>query len=147
MEASPYVPAARWDIDERGVGVADAAHLSAEVDRLRDHTLRPGWVAEDPDAHLLPHLSRACERPASPFTLLAARIEENGLYEVEVWHSGSDALDSVRDGIALLSTVAESTFFIRVDGTTIDCVTGQLDGDSEFAAHGHTIRLRIALDE
>jgi hypothetical protein len=31
----------------------------------------------------------------------------------------------------------------RVDRRTVECVTGMLDGDGEFASHGHTIRLRM----
>jgi hypothetical protein len=49
-----------------------------------------------------------------------------------------------RDRVA--SAVAEPAFFVRrSEPRTVDCVTGMLDGDHEFASHGHTMRLRIAL--
>jgi hypothetical protein len=34
-----------------------------------------------------------------------------------------------------------------VDRRTVECVTGMLDGDGEFASHGHAIRLRMILRE
>jgi len=49
----------RWDTDERFSGVADASGLAAAVDELAALARRPGWVAEEPEAHLVPHLTSA----------------------------------------------------------------------------------------
>ena len=39
---------------------------------------------------------------------------------------------------------APASFTVRqVDRNTVECVTGMLDGDGDYAAHGHLIRLRI----
>src|SRR5687768_1478367 len=63
------VPHRRWDTDERGRGVADGGWIAPDVRRLLDTLAEPGWVAEDPDIHLLPHLRRACQEAGSPWTL------------------------------------------------------------------------------
>jgi hypothetical protein len=48
------------------------------------------------------------------------------------------------DLILLLSEIAEDTFFVhRLDEQTVVCVTGSVGGQGEFAAHGHTLRLRL----
>jgi hypothetical protein len=136
----------RWDTDDRGTGASDARTLVPDAERLLEAMARPGWVAEDPDAHLLPHLRRACEAGGSPWSLLEDRIDDDGGYLVTVEHRGSDAWNAFRDGIALLAAVAESSFHVRRrDPQTLECVTGMLDGDGEFASHGHVIRLRIHL--
>jgi hypothetical protein len=36
----------------------------------------PGWVAEEPDVHLLPHLRRACDDPGSPWTFMGAKLQD-----------------------------------------------------------------------
>src|SRR3954466_15655234 len=46
----------RGEGDETGRGVAGARHLSEPVDALRTAMDEPDWVAEDPEAHLLPHI-------------------------------------------------------------------------------------------
>jgi hypothetical protein len=102
-------------------------------------------VTEDPHAHLLPHPSAAASRPESPWTLLSAEATPDGVYEIVARHAGTDEIHAVRVAIAWLSAVAESAFFVRrSEPRTVDCVTGMLNGDHEFASHGHTMRLRIA---
>jgi hypothetical protein len=56
----------RWDDDERGQGVGDGRRLEPGAGELLEALREPGWVAEDGDDHLLPHLRRACERGAVP---------------------------------------------------------------------------------
>ena len=46
----------RWDTDHRFVGVADASAFAPAVEELAALARRPGWVAEDPEIHLVPHL-------------------------------------------------------------------------------------------
>ncbi len=71
----------RWDTDTIGHGVADGTAFAPGVQRLLDALQRPDWVAEDPDAHLLPHLRRVYEAAASPWKLLATEWVD-GVYEV-----------------------------------------------------------------
>jgi hypothetical protein len=66
----------RWDGDERGDGVADAATFVDGAAELIAAMRRPNWVAEQPEVHLLPHLERACE--PLPLRILAARVMDDG---------------------------------------------------------------------
>ncbi|GAA3135606.1 hypothetical protein [Streptosporangium carneum] len=140
----------RWDTDDRFTGIASGEALAPAVRQLLTHLGRDGWVTEDPDAHLLPHLRRACERPDSPWRLTGARLADDGVYVVDLQPLASTTEVaarelSVRDAVRLLATIAETSFFVRqVDETTVDCVTGMHDGDGPFATHGHLIRLRLA---
>ncbi|MFE3199175.1 hypothetical protein [Embleya sp. NPDC059237] len=136
----------RWDIDQRFTGIASGRALAPDVERLAAVLTREGWVTEDPDAHLLPHLQRACEESGSPWRLRGARLCEDGVYEVDVEATAESATPDlpIRDAITLLAPVAEASFAVRqVDRNTVECVTGMLDGDGDYAAHGHLIRLRL----
>ncbi|WP_405021719.1 hypothetical protein OHV05_37760 (plasmid) [Kitasatospora sp. NBC_00070] len=136
----------RWDIDERFTGIATGRALAPAIERLATHLTREGWVTEDPDGHLLPHLRGACESAGSPWRLLGAKLLDDGVYEVQLaTRTGPTTADlPIRDALALLAPVAEASFAVRqVDEDTIECVTGMLDGDGTYATHGHLIRLRI----
>jgi len=138
----------RWDGDERGFGISDAAALVPDVERLVDAMHEPDWVAEDPDAHLLPHLQRACRAPGSPFTLLGAGYDGD-VYVVGLQWAGARTEPHAmrRDVWTLLARIAEPSSHVRehtVDGVVrFDVTTGVLDGDSPFRAHGHMLSLRI----
>jgi GNAT superfamily N-acetyltransferase len=143
----------RWDTDSRGVGVGDAAGQLGALDRLREACARPGWVAEDADAHLGPHLRRECAAPGSPWRWLGAEQAADGAYVVDLVHvrpaSRPDGVGGrYRDAVALLAAVAENSFAVRRVGTdAVECVTGVLDGDGDFAAHGHVLRLRLSTSD
>jgi hypothetical protein len=51
----------RWDGDERGDSVADAANFLDGTAGLIAAVRRPNRVAEQPELHLLPHLEQACK--------------------------------------------------------------------------------------
>jgi hypothetical protein len=51
----------RWDGDQRGDGVADAANFLDGTAGLIAAVRRPNRVAEQPELHLLPHLEEACK--------------------------------------------------------------------------------------
>ncbi len=46
----------RWDTDTRFAGVADAVAFAPAIEELAALARRPGWVAEEPGVHLVPHL-------------------------------------------------------------------------------------------
>ena len=135
----------RWDTDTRGVGVASAAGYLPPVHRLVEHMTTDGWVTEDADAHLLPHLLEASAAESSPLRIAAHRLLEDGTLELDCTPAtGRADLDRFRAAIELLAAVAETSFHVRRIGqTTIECVTGMLDGDGIFATHGHVIRIRL----
>ena len=140
----------RWDPDVRGIGVADARGHLATLDALRDVAGRDGWVAEDPETHLLPRLLSETG-DGSPLAIDASRTAADGTFEVDArWVGAADAERwRVRAAaIALIGVVAESTSVIHerreADGdASYDVVTGSLPDDTDFATHGHTLRLRI----
>ncbi|MQA96990.1 MAG: hypothetical protein GEV11_20950 [Streptosporangiales bacterium] len=134
----------RWDTDDRGSGIASGEAMVLPVLNLLAHLEREGWVTEQPEAHLLPHLREACSAESSPWRLLDEGLTEDGVWEVELAHVDGPGPQTYRDAIALLSSVAEAAFFVRqVDEHTYECATGQLEGDGRYAPHGHLIRLNI----
>ena len=148
MTSSPRPP--RWDPDPRGIGVGDAtAHLSA-LDALRAVAAQEGWVAEEPEAHLLPHLRAAAEAGDSALAIDAASTDPDGTFVIEARWVG-DAAAGARDvrvaAIAFIATVAETTTAIHerndAGAAVFEVVTGTLPGGS-FATHGHTLRMRVA---
>jgi hypothetical protein len=143
----------RWDDDERGEGVADAAQFVDGASELIAAMRRPNWVAEQPDMHLLPHLERACQE--LPFRILEARTSDDGVYDVRLGWTGDEAgVGVIRASIfGLLGSIAESSSYIRQRRTTtsdgsnamlsFDVVTGMVD-EMPFTPHGHTLRLSVA---
>ena len=143
----------RWDGDERGDGVADAAKFLDGAAELIAAMQRPNWVAEEPEVHLLPHLEQACE--PLPLRIVDARTMDDGSYEVRLDWTGDDGgVGAIRTSIfTLLSGIAEPSSYIRQrrtdsdDGSgvalTFDVVTGIVD-EVPFKPHGHTLRLRVA---
>jgi hypothetical protein len=137
----------RWDIDERGVGVADASELAPPIDELAALARQDGWVAEDPEAHLLPHLVRAIEADGSPWRLIRSGVER-GAFVLDLAWSGDGKRALRADAFALLGTIAEAATTVcetsAGDSTEFSVVTGTPPATSPYATHGHTIRLRIA---
>ena len=139
----------RWDNDERGVGVADATGLLESARELLEAMAEPGWVAEEPEAHLLPHIERACARRASALALESWDVEPDGTLAIELrWTGARRDLRAVWAATyALIGEVAESATYTRErwdgDDVVYDVVTGMLAPDTEFAPHGHVLRVRI----
>jgi hypothetical protein len=153
----------RWEDDERGTGVADATAAVPRIAGLLAHAGRNDWIAEQPEAHLWPHLERAIATPGSPWRNASWTIDGEGRLVVELEHVGSERdrpIAELRaDAFALVGQVAEISTFVRVVGppevggslstgaqaaVEVEVVTGMLDDETSFASHGHTIRLRIA---
>ena len=139
----------RWDPDERGIGVGDARAFLAELDALRGQAVAPGWVAEEPEAHLLPRLSEAIAGGA-PWRLEAAETEADGTFAIRLrWMGDGDAgRAAIRAAVvSLVGQIAEGTTLIherRAAGVvSYAVVTGDLPGETRFATHGHTLVLTI----
>ncbi|TMR92021.1 hypothetical protein [Nonomuraea basaltis] len=132
----------RWDIDERFTGVSDATAMLPAVHRLEEMMRGDGWVTEDPEAHLLPHLRRA-----PGWEVLGERLLDDGFYEVRARPDERlEGIDVQRAVIRLLSVVAEPSFLVRqAAGNVYDCVTGVMPGDPPgmFKSHGHLIRVIV----
>jgi hypothetical protein len=151
MPEAPEAPARppRWDPDERGIGVGDArAHL-ARLDALRAAADQEGWIAEEPEAHLLPHILRHVEGGA-PWVVDGTVTEPDGTFVVDLRWTGEAGADrrAIRAAAyELIGVVAEGTTAIaEVSGPVgqeFEVVTGMPDDQTEFAAHGHTLRLRV----
>jgi hypothetical protein len=141
-----FVPR-RWDIDERGRGVADASRFAEGASELVDAMMEPDWVAEEPEAHLLPHLQRACDAAGSPLVLESSKVESDGVLSLDLRWQGDPEAPVWPAVWALLGTVSESASYVRQRGENgvyiCDVVTGMLDPDTTFAPHGHTLRLRV----
>jgi hypothetical protein len=133
----------RWDIDERLAGIADGSAMEPQVTKLLDAMRRDGWVTEEPEVHLLPHLRRAC---GSEWLLTSEHLLDDGVYEVTVSLAGDrEGVHVHRDVIRLLSAIAEPVFFVRqTEPGVFECVTGVLEGDPPgFKGHGHLVRLIV----
>jgi hypothetical protein len=136
----------RWDGDERGDGVADAAQFADGAAELVAAMRRPHWVAEEPELHLLPHLERACE--SLPLEILGASTSDDGSYNVRLrWTGDERGVGVIRAAIfSLLGGIAEMATYVRqrrTDGTlTFEVVTGFVD-EAPFKPHGHTLRLVV----
>lgn len=142
----------RWDGDERGEGVADAAQFAAGADELIAAMRQPNWVAEEPEAHLLPHLEQACE--SLPFRILDTHVSDDGTYELELaWTGGEAGVGVIRSSVfSLLGAIAEPASYVRQrrtdagDGSAeklvFEVVTGILDW-TPFKPHGHILRLNV----
>lgn len=139
----------RWDGDERGRGVGDARAYVAGAAELLGAMQADGWVAEAPEAHLLPHLEAVCA--SLPFELRGAHAAADGTYEVDLaWRGERPNVGEIRRALyALAGSIAESASYVRQrrDGVNADVafelVTGEL-GDGRFAPHGHALRFMVS---
>jgi hypothetical protein len=128
------------DTDERGSGVRDASDFAEPVQRLLSTLGHPGWVAEEPEAHLLPHL----EATVAELGIRLARWEDvDGVLEVDVEIPSGARKARRAAAYALIAAVAEASTSVReVRPDEYEVVTGMLPGDGAFATHGHVLRIR-----
>ena len=138
----------RWDTDECGRGVASAEGAVPDVDRLRAAMLEPDWVAEDPEAHLLPHARRLCAERG--WEVARAEVVD-AVLEVEVAAPASTVRSPTEAAYCLLGTFAEASTHVVARSADVGkdvvlfATTGMLEGDGVFAPHGHTVRIAVRL--
>jgi hypothetical protein len=139
----------RWDGDERGRGIGDAAAFAGGARELADAMRATDWVAEAPELHLLPHLITASD--GLPLELGATRTLDDGTFEVELsWTGGDVGVGEVRRTVfALIGSVAETASYVRQlrenGRVTFELVTGLIGDDARFVPHGHAVRFRVGL--
>jgi len=98
-------PGKRWDTDTRGTGIADAAAGLPALDLLADAMRTAGWVAEEPELHLLPHLEAGAETVGATIRRTSAA---DGAFEVELERDERSGPEMRMVTMALVSTVAEA---------------------------------------
>ena len=86
-------PRRRWDTDDRFVGVADAGIFAGSVEELAALARRPGWVAEEPEVHLVPRLRGAS---VAGLRLLDLRVGDDGVLDVAAEHIPGDSRRDIR---------------------------------------------------
>lgn len=138
---------ARWDDDVSGERVADAVAFLPPLDKLSEAMRRSGWVTEDPEAHLLPHLQQSSARDDAPLAIERASSEE-GVFEVWLGPRRQLSAGDLRHAVfALLASVAEGVTFVHEcmepQRTVFEVTTGMLDDQTTFQSHGHTIRFSV----
>jgi hypothetical protein len=136
----------RWDIDERGRGVADAGRLVPDVETLVGFMAEQDWVTEEPDAHLLPHVRRLAAQ--FPLEEASAEIDGDGVLVVSLrWTDPWDQPAATAAAFALLGSFAEEMTYLRKDEepgrVVLEIVTGVVS-EATFAPHGHTVRIELA---
>jgi hypothetical protein len=140
-------PTRRWDLDERGAGIASGEPFAEGVDALREQMRAPDWITEDADKHLLPHIRRACEE-IGRLEVLDEAQGADGIYTVRLaWHGDTDEATVRADVLALVGAFAESSTHVRqrtlADALEFDVVTGMLPDETPFRTHGHLVRFRV----
>jgi hypothetical protein len=140
----------RWDIDERGHGVASAAEAVPALDRLRTAMLEPDWVTEEPESHLLPHVERLCHERG--WRLDRAGVVD-AVLEVDVAAARTPTATPRSVAFALLGTFAEASTHVVEESADVGrdvqilATTGMLEGDGVFAPHGHAVRIRVRVGD
>jgi hypothetical protein len=135
----------RWDTDDRLVGVADASGFAQGIEELAELARRPGWVAEEPEAHLVPHLRDA---NITGLQLVECQTRQDGVLAVSGTYTPDTSRHDLRQRAwALLGSIAEPAASVRehLDGQAVvfEVVTGIPDGSGPFASHGHSVRLTL----
>jgi hypothetical protein len=146
----------RWDDDERGHGVADAAQLVAGATELVAAFSESAWVAEEPELHLRPHVEAWCQRDER-LELTDAHASDTTAYILDLkWRGAPASVGEARAAVfSLIGSFAESATYVRQrrvrnggdhPTTTLrfEVGTGELAPDSEFAPHGHVVVIDVA---
>ena len=147
---------ARWDGDDRGHGIGDAARLVPGASELVATFIEPAWVAEQPELHLLPHIEAWLERDGR-LTLTGAHTNDANAYVLELeWLDATGSVGAARAAVfSLVGSFAESATYVRQrrvaldsDGSAMtlqfEVGTGELASDARFEPHGHVVLINVA---
>ena len=139
----------RWDDDARGIGTGDARAWRRLVETLATVVDEEGWVAEEPELHLLPHLEAATA--AGPLAIHGTRTDADATFVVDLdWVGhGEPSRLAIRSALyALIATVAETITVLHeppaAQGRVLEVLSGSGGDDGPFAGHGHTIQLVVS---
>jgi hypothetical protein len=137
----------RWDGDERGRGITSAAPVAPGVAALQEQLAEEDWITEDPHAHLLPHIARACS-VLPDLSLVETRVGDDGVLEVALdWQPTVDSPTLTYRVYGLIGSFAEPSTHVaqRSVGGTVeyDVVTGVLPDQTHFRTHGHLVHFRV----
>jgi hypothetical protein len=148
--------ARRWDGDNRGLGIGDALRLVSGASELVATFTQPGWVAEQPEIHLLPHVEAWCDRDHR-LALIDAYSDDVGAYILDCeWLGAPGGVGAARSAVfSLIGSFAESATYVRQRRVASDDAgsamklqfevgTGQLAADAEFVPHGHVVVINVA---
>lgn len=102
-------------------------------------------MAEEPEVHPIPQLLDA---DVPGLQVLECSTGDDGIVNVAAAHGDGESRRDIRRRVwALIGTVAEPTASLRErregDAVVFEVITGVPAGASQFASHGHTLRLRI----
>lgn len=148
--------APRWDGDDRGGGIADAAQLVSGATELVAAFREPTWVAEQPEAHLLPHVQAWC-REDPRLALRDAYVDSTEAYILDFeWGRATGGVGDARAAVfSLIGAFAESATYVRQrrvagDGDEsamklqFEVGTGELAPETRFHPHGHVVVINVA---
>jgi hypothetical protein len=146
----------RWDGDDRGHGVGDAGQLVPGAQELVTAFADPTWVAEQPEAHLGPHVEQWCRRDGR-LDLRAVSVDDHGAYVLDlVWRADPAGVGQVRAAVfSLIGSFAEGATYVRQrhvpssgdrsdGGLRFEVGTGELAPDTRFHPHGHAVVITVA---
>jgi hypothetical protein len=145
---------ARWDGDDRGQGIGAAAQLVPGATELIAAFRKPGWVAEQPEVHLLPHV-QAWSRRDERLALTGADSNGTAAYVLDFqWLDAAGGVGAARAAVfALIGSFAEAATYVRqrhrTDGDRsavtlqFEVGTGELAPDTRFAPHGHVVVINV----
>jgi hypothetical protein len=144
----------RWDDDQRGHGVGDAAQLVPGARELVAAFSQSDWVAEQPEIHLRPHVEAWCQRDQR-LALVEANIDGDHGYVLDLeWRGANWSVGEARAAVlSLIGSFAESATYVRQrrvegEGSTsklwFEVGTGELAPDARFAPHGHVVIINVA---
>jgi hypothetical protein len=147
--------APRWDGDERGDGVADAARLVPGAGELLAAFGEPNWVTEQPEVHLLPHVEAWCQRDRR-LAVIDAYTDDTGAFVLNLgWNGASRGVGRARAAaFSLIGSFAESATYVRQRRVASDSGpsammlqfevgTGELAPEAGFAPHGHVVLITV----
>lgn len=139
----------RWDGDDRGRGVADAAQLVPGASELVAAFSEPDWVAEQPEAHLGPHVEEWC-RIDGRLSMTSGATDDRGVYVLELsWTGEPGGIGQARAAVfSLIGSFAESATYVRqqrVDAGALrfEVGTGELADETRFLPHGHAVVINV----